>query len=134
MLADRAAIALALDRSAIADDHLESILKSAQRWIERLRSSDAALALSELMERVELSREGLQLSLKLPVPSAGAGDGPTSDHLSLANFVPLVMKRRGVEMKMVLEGDKTLESRRPSASQGGSAGSKMVGRLGLRPR
>ena len=108
MLADRATIALALDQSAIADDHLESVLRSAQRWIERLRRSDAALALSELMERVVLSREGLQLSLRLPVPSEGAGDGPTSDHLSLVNFVPLVMKRRGVEMKMVLEGDKTL--------------------------
>ncbi len=108
MLADRATIVLALDRSAIADDQLESILRSAQRWIELLGSGDAALALSELMERVELSREGLQLSLKLPVPSEGAGDDPTSDHLSLVNFVPLVMKRRGVEMKMVLEGDKTL--------------------------
>jgi site-specific DNA recombinase len=75
--------------------------------LNALRSSDAALALSELTERVDLSRKGLQLSLKLPVPSAGAGDDPTSDHLSLVNFVPLVMKRRGVEMKMVLEGDKT---------------------------
>ncbi|MGB8411837.1 MAG: recombinase family protein [Candidatus Binatus sp.] len=106
MLADRATIALALDRSAIADD--QPILKSAQCWIERLRSSDAASALSELTERVKLSREGLHLSLRLPVPSEGAGDDPTSDHLSLVKFVPLVMKRRGVEMKMVLESDKTL--------------------------
>jgi site-specific DNA recombinase len=107
MLADRATIALVLDQSAISDDQLESILRSAQRWIERLRSSDAALAVSELTERVEFSREGLQLSLKLPVPSEGAGDDRISDHLSLVNFVPLAIKRRGVEMKMVLEGDKT---------------------------
>jgi hypothetical protein len=73
LLADRAAIALALEGSEIADELLESILKSAQQWIGRLRSSDAASALSELTERVELSRKGLQLSLKLPVPSAGAG-------------------------------------------------------------
>jgi site-specific DNA recombinase len=106
LLADRAAIALALEGSEIADDQLKSILESAQCWIERLRSSDAGLALSELTERVELSRQGLKLSLKLAVLSA-AGDGPTSDHLSLAKFVPLEMQRRGVEMKMVLEGDKT---------------------------
>jgi hypothetical protein len=36
MLTDRATIALVLERSAIADDQLESILRSAQRWIERL--------------------------------------------------------------------------------------------------
>ena len=107
LLADRAAIALALEGSEIADDLLESILKSAQYWIERLSSSNASLALGELTERVELSRKGLQLSLKLAVPSAGAGDGPTSDHLSLEKFVPLEMQRRGVEMKMVLEGDQT---------------------------
>jgi site-specific DNA recombinase len=107
MLADRAAIALALEGSEIADHQLESIFKSAQRWIERLRGSDAALALSELTERVELNRKGLQFFLKLPVPSQGADDGPASDHLSLVKFVPLEMQRRGVEMKMVLEGDKT---------------------------
>jgi site-specific DNA recombinase len=108
MLADRAAISLALEQSAIADDQLESILKSAERWTERLRRGDAPLALTEITERVELSREGLQLSLKLPVPSTEAVDDPTSDHLSLANFIPLKMKRRGVETKIVLEGDKTL--------------------------
>lgn len=107
MLADRATIALALDQSAIADDHLESILRSAQRWIERLRSSDVGLPLGELMKRVELSREGLKLSIRLPVPSADAVDGATSGYLSLVNFVPLEMKRRGVETKIVLEGDKT---------------------------
>jgi hypothetical protein len=39
------------------------------------------------------------------------------------------MKRRGVEMKIMLEGDKTLIRVDPSASQGGRAGSKMVRRL-----
>jgi site-specific DNA recombinase len=107
VLADRATIALVLEQSAIADDQLESILKSARRWIERLRSNDAALALSELTERVELGRKGLQLSLKLPVPSADAVDGATSHYFSLVNFVPLEMKQRGVETKIVLEGDKT---------------------------
>jgi site-specific DNA recombinase len=107
MLSDRAAIALALDQSGVDADKLESLLKSAQRWIERLRNADAASPLCELTERVELSGEGFQISLRLPVASSGAGDGPTSDHLILRNFVPLEMKRRGVEMKMVLGGDKT---------------------------
>jgi hypothetical protein len=33
--------------------------------------------------------------------------GTPLTHLSLVNFVPLEMKRRGVEVKMVLDGDKT---------------------------
>jgi site-specific DNA recombinase len=72
-----------------------------------MRSADPASALSELAERVELRGEGFQISLRLPVASSGAGDGPTSDHILLRNFVPSEMKRRGVEMKMVLEDDKT---------------------------
>ncbi len=76
-------------------------------WIERLRSGpELASVLSELTERVELNREGIRLSLKLPL-LVEARDGATPDHLSLVKFVPIQMKRRGTEMRMVLEGDST---------------------------
>ena len=65
------------------------------------------MALGEVAERVELGREGVKLSLKLRLFPAEAPNGATPDHLTLVKFVPIQMKRRGIEMRMVLEGDAT---------------------------
>jgi site-specific DNA recombinase len=77
-------------------------------WIEKLQSdTEAASALSELTERVELSREGFRVSLKLPLIPPGTGSRAPTDYLSLKKLLPLQVKRRGVEMRMVLEGNST---------------------------
>ncbi len=106
MLGDRLAIALALEESGTDAHRLKPVLESARAWIERLRSdTEAASTLSELTERVDLSREGFRLSLKLPLLPPGAGSRAFTDHLSLNKLLPMQVKRRGVEMRMVLEGD-----------------------------
>ena len=74
--------------------------------IERLRAdSGTPSALAELAERVELSRDGIRVSLKLPLLPTDDRNGASASHLALTRFVPMQMKRRGVEMRMVLEGD-----------------------------
>jgi site-specific DNA recombinase len=106
MLDDRAAITLALEDSDVDADLLPSVLKSARGWIARLRSgTESAHVLSVLTERADLSREGVGLSLKLPVHLSEAGENTSSAHLALVKFVPIRMRRRGVEVKIVLEGD-----------------------------
>jgi len=108
MLADRAAIALAVEESGVESSRLAPALKSAAAWVARLRSiGESALALVELIERVELSSDGIKLALKVPLPPIEADGGGGPDHLSLNKIVPLQMKRRGVEMRLVLEGDST---------------------------
>jgi len=108
ILGNRAAIALALEESGTDPNRLKPFLESAQAWIERLRSdTEATAALSELTERIDLSREGFRLSLKLPLPPAETGSRASTDHLSLKKLLPMQVKRRGVEMRMVLEGDST---------------------------
>ena len=108
MLRDRPAIALALEESGVDPNRLPSVLKSAQAWVERLASrSDAAPALGELIERVQLSRESIHLSLKLPLALTEPSDVASPASLPLARLVPMQMKRRGVEMRIVLEGDIT---------------------------
>jgi site-specific DNA recombinase len=105
-LSDRPAIALAFEASGVDPNRLPSVLRSAQAWIERLASrGDGAAPLGELIERVQLSRESLHLSLKLPLAPAEPSDvtGPVS--LMLSRLVPMQMKRRGVEMRIVLEGE-----------------------------
>jgi site-specific DNA recombinase len=108
MLSDQPAIALALEESGVDPNRLPSVLKSAQAWIERLASrSEAAAALGELVERVQLSRESLNLSLKLPLALTEPSDVASPMNLPLSTLVPMQIKRRGVELRIVLEGDST---------------------------
>jgi DNA invertase Pin-like site-specific DNA recombinase len=108
ILSDRAAIALALEESGTDPNRLKPVLESAQMWIEKLQSdTEAASALSELTERVELSREGFRVSLKLPLLPPETGSRAPTDYLSLKKLLLLQVKRRGVEMRMVLEGNST---------------------------
>ena len=80
MLGNRAAIALALEESGVDPNEMPFALKAAQVWIGRLQSrNDAALALDALVERVDLSRGGIRVSLKLPLPSIGASVASARD-------------------------------------------------------
>jgi site-specific DNA recombinase len=105
MLADESAVTLALETSATNSDRLSCALNSARSWLERLQSaSESAAALAELVTRVDISREGMQLLLGLPITTFQS-DEMSQDHISLSRLFPMEMKRRGIEMRMVLEGD-----------------------------
>jgi len=105
ILADHGAIAHAVEESENDARRLLGLLKSAQAWIERLRTErEAAAALTELVERTDLSHDGIRVSLKLPILPADERKGVPPRHIALSKFVPMQMKRRGVETRMVLEG------------------------------
>ena len=107
MLGDRAAIALVLEESGIDSSHLVPVLRSAQTLIERLQADGetASSTLGEIIERVDLLREGIRILLKLPI--AAEDRRGTARHLALARLIPLQLKRRGVETRMVLAGEAT---------------------------
>jgi len=106
MIADRNEIARACEEAGIEAERLPSILRLTQGLIERLRAeSEAASRLAELVGRVALSRDGIQVTLRLPLLSTNEQSGVNLSHLSLSRFVPIQMKRRGVELRLVLEGD-----------------------------
>jgi site-specific DNA recombinase len=108
MLCDRAALTLALEESHTGADQLASALASARSWLERLRSdAQAASAISQLAERINISSQGIRLSLRLPIGAVPESHDGRSNTLSLDKSFPMQMKRRGVEMRMVLEGDST---------------------------
>ena len=56
------------------------------------------------MTRVDISRDGMRLLLELPIATSRP-DEKSRDHISLSRVFPMEMKRRGIEMRMVLEGD-----------------------------
>jgi hypothetical protein len=70
-------------------------------------------ALVVLVTRVDISLDGMRLLLELPLPTTEA-DEKCRDRISLSRMFPVEMKRRGIEMRMVLEGDcKTSRFDRP---------------------
>jgi site-specific DNA recombinase len=110
MIADRNEIARTCEEAGIDAERLPSILRSTQGWIERLRAeSEAASALAELVQRVALSRDGIQVSLKLPLLTTNGHSGVNPSHLDLTRFVPMRIRRRGVELRLVLEGGSNLK-------------------------
>ncbi len=106
VLDDRAAILADIEQSASNTSQIKSILDDASAWSGRLRSeAEAAAALELLISRVELRNDGIRLSINLPVgPFEKLADrGPA--HLNLTRLIPMQMRRRGIEMKFVINGN-----------------------------
>ena len=103
MLKDRASIAVEVEHLDCDASHVKSIFEAASTWSERLGSeAEAAESLRLLVDRVELTEAGIKISIQLPI-------GPPGKTVDGANFrmtrlIPMLMQRRGVEMKFVVGG------------------------------
>jgi hypothetical protein len=105
MLDDQKALLNAIQEMGIAANRIQVILHSASSWSGRLRSeAESGTVLSALIERVELGQEGFRLTLNLPIQLAEspALGNPTS--LAITRFIPLHIKRRGLELRLVIDG------------------------------
>jgi len=106
ILSDRTAIAAAAQAIGFADNRLPSLFSTGAAWMKRLQSEvEVGAALNALVDRVELIDSGIRVSIKLPIPSDEGRDAATPIELALARFVPMRMKRRGVEMRLIIDGD-----------------------------
>jgi DNA invertase Pin-like site-specific DNA recombinase len=102
ILSDRAGLLLELEKSEIDSPDVRAALESASRLHDRLQNDwDAAACLVGLVGRVELSDDGISLTLGIEIPFSRAGVR-TSSILNLSRFVPLKMKRRGVETRIIM--------------------------------
>jgi hypothetical protein len=102
ILSDRAGLLEALEKSAIDSPDLSATLESASNFSRRLQNeADAAAALVEMISKVELRDDGISITLRIEVPCSRAGIR-TSSILNLSRFVPLKMKRRGVETRIII--------------------------------
>ena len=77
LLTDEPAIATAVEEAGTTVNRIPTILETTRIWCGKLQSStEAAAALAALVHRVELSRDGLRLSLKVPMPAILGGGDP----------------------------------------------------------
>jgi DNA invertase Pin-like site-specific DNA recombinase len=105
VLADRTGLAANMHGAGLAAEKLSAVFAAAAALHRRLGSEpEAASAMAGLVERVDLHDEGLSLTLSLMTllpPGAAITDPAT---LTVVRSIPLQIKRRGCEMRLVIEG------------------------------
>jgi site-specific DNA recombinase len=58
-----------------------------------------------LVDRIDLTDSSIRLALKLPVPSSNGQPAESAAHLLITRVVPMKIKRRGVEMRLIIKGN-----------------------------
>jgi site-specific DNA recombinase len=112
ILDDKPAILDALQVAGMEDTDINRVFTLAAEWRERLLSEvERSTALVKLVEKAILTDEGIRLGLNIPVPCSGPGGASLRKAISLFRFAPLKVKRRGVEMRLIINGGD--EPRRP---------------------
>ena len=102
ILSDRAGLLEALEKSEIDSPDVRATIESASNLLRRLQNEgDATACPVELIARVELRDDGITVTIRIEVPCSRAGVR-TSSILNLSRFVPLRMKRRGVETRIII--------------------------------
>jgi site-specific DNA recombinase len=105
ILDERTAIVAEVDNAGLGAHDITLILAAAAEWSSRLRSeSEASTALNLLVDRAALNPDGIRLSIRLPLPTLGKPKASTATHLSLTRPIPLRVRRRGIEMRLVIGG------------------------------
>ena len=116
ILSDRTAIATAAQTIGLADNRLPSLFSAAAAWRERLQSEvEAGAALDALVDRVDLTDTGIRVSLKVPITEPVTRPAADAQELIITRFFPMTIRRRGVEMRLVIEGNRALAPRADSA-------------------
>jgi site-specific DNA recombinase len=107
MLSDEAEIANAALAIGLAEHRLPSLFSLVAAWIKRLQSDvEAGTALSSLVYRVDLIDSGIRVSVKLPSSITAEQQGANDTALMVTRVFPMQIRRRGFEMRLVLQGSR----------------------------
>ena len=117
IVSDRGALASTLKACGFAAAELKQAIEAFDAQVKSLEQVETTENTGTLIERVELRRDGMQITLNLrgllPADRFPAGGAD----LRMTRLVPLQMKRRGVETRLVLPGERpALPLRSRSAS------------------
>ena len=105
ILDDQAALLESAQVAVVGDVDINQAFTLVAESREHLLSErERSTALLELVEKAVLTDEGIRLGLNIPVPRDGPATAPLRKVLQLFRFVPLKVKRRGVEMRLIING------------------------------
>ena len=103
LLNDHAAISASACNLGVGAGDIPAALEAAGEWNRRLQSeADGAAALSRLVDKVNLKPGGIELSINLPLPVDETHGAAAM--LPITQFFAMRMKRRGVEMRLIIGG------------------------------
>jgi site-specific DNA recombinase len=112
ILDDKAAILAAVQVAGMGDADLNQVFILVAEWSERLLAErERSTALVELVKKAVLTDEGIRLGLKISVVYSSPGSASLPKIFHLFRFIPLKVKRRGVEMRLIINGG--VEPRKP---------------------
>ena len=96
----------------LSENRLPSVFSAAEDWRQRLQSEvEAGAALDGLVDRIDLTESSIRLALKLPLPSSDGQPAESVSHLLITRVVSMKIKRRGVEMRLIIKGNGAPEPR-----------------------
>ncbi len=105
MLSDRAGLLEALEKSGVDSPDVRATLESTANLLRQLQIEADSACLTDVIDKVHLRDDGISVTLKIQVPCTPAGVR-TNSVFNLSRFVPLRMKRRGVETRIIMtEGE-----------------------------
>ena len=105
ILNDPAGIATTLQEAGVSSAEIESVLKAADAKSVLLESgARAAPAIAELVKRVDLKKNGFEISMNLESLLTADSRVDRAPLFTFTRFVPLSVKRRGVAMRLVIGG------------------------------
>jgi hypothetical protein len=115
ILSDRGALASTLKASGFAAGELKQALEAIDAKVRSHKSIEISGDTGTLIERVELRRESMQITLDLRamVPADRFSTGGANLHIT--RLVSLQIRRRGVETRLVLPGEMVTVPRRDPA-------------------
>jgi DNA invertase Pin-like site-specific DNA recombinase len=105
VLGDRAAVGEALEARAGSPAQLASALKAVEAsraGLNAVRNLQPPISLA--VERIDLRADGIQLTLDLAQLIPADSKAPNAAPSTITRFIPAQIKRRGVELRIILPG------------------------------
>jgi site-specific DNA recombinase len=107
ILSDEAAIADAALTIGLAEHQLPSLFSLTAGWMKHLQSEvEVGAALNALIDRVDLINTGIRVSLKLQNSIAEIQRDTNATALTITRVFSMQIRRRGFEMRLVLQGSR----------------------------
>jgi site-specific DNA recombinase len=104
ILNDQAAIATTVQEAGASTAEIHTFLTAAARTNMQQQGSPASPSLTDLVERVDLRRDGLEMTINLRLLLPSESVIASAPYLTFSRFVPVRMQRRGVAMRLLIGG------------------------------
>jgi site-specific DNA recombinase len=103
MLGNESAVLEAAQKTDIDSSQIDRVLHAARTWRHHLQSeAEQTSAIAALVDRVELKSDCIRVSIKLPIAGAEKSRAQLPDQIAIARSFPMRLKRRGVELRLIV--------------------------------